>query len=184
MPDGHLPQPDEALRPQRLPLLSGGDLAAPSTFNLRRVLLHNPALAAAWSSFATHVLFNQSLPWRDREIAMLRIGWLNKANYEWCQHVKLARKAGLSDAEIKRVSAGDRAGWPAHEAAVLAAVDELFGESTVSDATWAALTAHYSTAQVLDLIYTIGQYNLVSWFLNATGVPLDEGLKDDARLNV
>lgn len=184
MRDDHLPQPDETQRPQRLPLLTGGKLDEPGTFNLSRVLQHNSKLADAWGGFSKHVLFNQSMPWRDREIAMLRIGWLNKANYEWCQHVKLGRRAGLSDAEIHRVSTGDRDGWPSHEAAVLAAVDELFEQSTISNETWAALNAHYSTEQVLDLIYTIGQYNLVSWFLNSTGVPLDDGLKDQAKLRV
>lgn len=172
-----------ANRPQRLPLIESEELKGPQVPNLRRVMEHHKVLNTAWGGFAKHVLADQSLPRRDRELAMLRIGWLNQANYEWCQHMRLARRAGVSDEEIVRISEGDRSGFVPHEAAVLTAVDELFEQSTISDATWAALTAHYTTEQVLDLIFTIGQYNLVSWFLNSVGVPLDEGLEAQAVVN-
>ena len=46
----------------------------------------------------------------------------------------------------------------------------------VSDAAWATLAKKYSTEQLMDAVFTVGQYNLVSWALNSFGVPLDDFL--------
>jgi alkylhydroperoxidase family enzyme len=116
------------------------------------------------------------LPVRDRELAILRIGWLNQAPYEWAQHVEIAKRAGINDADIERVQEGPKAGWVAHEAALLQAADDLFENSVISDSTWTTLAARYSTEQMMDIVFTIGQYNLVSWALNSFGVPLDDYL--------
>lgn len=163
-------------QPPRLAPIAPTDPDASGVPNLVKVLAHHPALQQAWRPFAQHVLFDQAMPRRDREIAMLRIGWLNGCEYEWKQHLRLARRAGVTGEEIQRIANGDLAGWSPAETAVLRAVDDLFANSTIDDQTWDALRANYDTEQVLDLIFTIGQYNLVSWFLNSVAVPLDEGL--------
>ena len=175
-------------RKQRIPFrdlgeLEGEDavLTAKNRFagrdlNLFRVLMHHPALVRRWSVFAGHVLHKQTLPLRERELLILRIGWLNQAEYEWAQHVEIAKRGGISEAEIEAIKAGPKGGWNAHEAALLQAADDLFERSVVSDATWAALGATYGTEQMMDVVFTIGQYNLVSWALNSFGVPLDDFL--------
>jgi alkylhydroperoxidase family enzyme len=143
--------------------------------------MNHPKLTRRWTVFAGHVLQKQTLPPRERELLILRIGWLNQAEYEWQQHVRIALKSGISAAEIERVKEGPRAGWNAQEAALLQAADDLFENSVVSDATWAALAARYSTEQLMDAVFTIGQYNLVSWALNSFGVPLeDDGSSKEA----
>jgi hypothetical protein len=38
------------------------------------------------------------------------------------------------------------------------------------------LSKKYSTEQLMDAVFTVGQYNLVSWALNSFGVPLDDFL--------
>jgi alkylhydroperoxidase family enzyme len=144
--------------------------------NIFRALMNHPKLTRRWTVFAGHVLHKQTLPVRERELLILRIGWLNQAEYEWAQHVEIAKRAGISEAEIERVKEGPQAGWSVHEAALLQAADDLFEHSVVSDATWAALAAKYSTEQMMDAVFTIGQYNLVSWALNSFGVPLDDFL--------
>ena len=144
--------------------------------NLFRVLMHHPDLTRRWTVFAGHVLQKQTLPPRDRELLILRIGWLNQAEYEWAQHVEIAKRSGISEAEIEHVKQGPAAGWGTEEAALLQAADDLFENSVVSDATWTALAARYSTQQLMDIVFTVGQYNLVSWALNSFGVPLDDYL--------
>lgn len=144
--------------------------------NLFRVMMHHPKLTKRWVVFAGHIMSKQTLSVRDRELVILRIGWLNQAPYEWAQHVEIAKRAGITDAEIERVKEGPKAGWNEHEAALLQAADDLFENSVLSDSTWATLTARYSTEQMMDLVFTIGQYNLVSWALNSFGVPLDDYL--------
>jgi 4-carboxymuconolactone decarboxylase len=144
--------------------------------NLFKVMMHHPELTRRWVVFAGHVLRKQTLPARERELLILRIGWLNQAEYEWAQHVEIAKRIGITEKDIERVKEGPKAAWPAEDSALLQAVDDLYEHSVVSDATWAALAARYSTAQMMDLVFTIGQYNLVSWALNSFGVPLDDYL--------
>ena len=129
-----------------------------------------------WTPFAGHILSKQTLPFRDRELLILRIGWLNQAEYEFAQHELIAKRGGLSDADIEWIKTGPGAGWNEKERALLQAADDLFENSVVSDATWATLSKSYSTEQLMDVVFTIGQYNLVSWALNSFGVPLDDFL--------
>ncbi|MBS0338517.1 MAG: carboxymuconolactone decarboxylase family protein, partial [Proteobacteria bacterium] len=84
------------------------------------------------------------------------------------------------DAEIEAVKAGPQGGWNEHEAALLQAADDLYNDSVVSDATWATLAKTCSTQQMMDMVFTVGQYNLVSWALNSFGVPLDDFLPREA----
>jgi 4-carboxymuconolactone decarboxylase len=86
-----------------------------------------------------------------------------------------ARRAGLTDQEILRIIKGPAAeGWSAFEATLLQAVDELYKDTFIGDATWNTLAKHYSEEQLMDLVFTVGQYNLVSMALNSFGVQLDE----------
>ena len=145
-------------------------------FNIFKVLANHPALVKRWTPFAGHILSKQTLPFRDREMLILRIGWLNQAEYEFAQHELIAKRGGVSDADIEWIKTGPGAGWNEKEAALLQAADDLFEHSVVSDATWATLSKSYSTEQMMDIVFTIGQYNLVSWALNSFGVPLDDFL--------
>ncbi|SJZ92862.1 Alkylhydroperoxidase family enzyme, contains CxxC motif [Enhydrobacter aerosaccus] len=146
-------------------------------FNIFKVLAHHPKLVKRWTPFAGHILGKQTLPFRDRELLILRIGWLNQAEYEFAQHELIAKRGGVSDEDIARIKEGPKAvGWSEKEAALMQAADDLYENSVVSDATWATLSKSYSTEQLMDVVFTIGQYNLVSWALNSFGVPLDDFL--------
>jgi alkylhydroperoxidase family enzyme len=162
-------------------LYDKGGLTAPdgSTLNIFATLAHHPRLLKRWLVFAGHVLAKSTLSPRDRELAILRVGVRCHSRYEFGQHVVIARRSDISDEEIERVKAGpDHPQWSRFDAALLRAVDELHDDSRISDATWAALAERYSTEQMLDLIFAIGQYHLVSFALNSAGVELDEGVPD------
>ena len=119
----------------------------------------------------------ETLPDKQREILILRIGWLCRAEYEWSQHVLIGKAVGLSEEEIDRISAGpDAPGWTEDDAALVRATDELHRDAFVSDATWAVLAKKWSVQQLMDVVFAVGQYNLVSMALNTLGVQLDEGL--------
>jgi len=175
-------------RKQRIPLrdlttLSGAeaDTAAKNRIggrdlNLFRVMMHHPDLTRRWTVFAGHVLQKQTVPPRERELLILRVGWLNQAEYEWAQHVEIAKRSGITEAEIERIRQGPGAGWNAHEAALLQAADDLFAHSVVSDQAWATLATRYSTEQMMDVVFTAGHYTLVCWAVNSFGVPLDDFL--------
>jgi alkylhydroperoxidase family enzyme len=176
-------------RKQRIPLRDLASMAAEDrtiveknamngqVFNIFKVLAHHPQLVKRWTPFAGHVLAKQTLSFRDRELLILRIGWLNQAEYEFAQHELIAKRGGLTDADIARLKEGPKAkGWNEKEAALLQLADDLHENSVASDATWATLAKSYSTEQLMDAVFTVGQYNLVSWALNSFGVPLDDFL--------
>jgi len=146
-------------------------------FNIFRTLAAHPKLLKKWMVFGNHILNKSTLPPRERELLILRVGWLCRAEYEWGQHVAIGKKAGLTDDEIERIKKGpDAPGWSEFDATLLRAADELRSQAFISDAVWDALAANYDMRQLLDLIFTVGQYNLVSMALNTLGVRLDEGV--------
>jgi len=146
-------------------------------FNIFRTLSNHPDLMRRWLVFGNHILGKSSLPVRERELLILRIGYLCQAEYEWGQHVLIARKAGISDDEIRAVQSGaDAENWSAADALLLRATDELHRDAHIGDATWRGLEQYYSQQQLMDLVFTVGQYNLVSMALNSFGVQPDPGL--------
>jgi 4-carboxymuconolactone decarboxylase len=174
------PLRDEELDAETLALLgatSGGVRRGP-ILNIFRTLAHHPKLLKRWLVFGGHVLGKSTLPARERELAILRIGWLCRAEYEWGQHAAIGRATGLTDDEIRRIAEGPGApGWSDFDAAILRAVDELHGDAFLSDASWKALAARWSTQQLIDFVFAVGQYNLVSMALNTLGVQLDPGVE-------
>ena len=146
--------------------------------NITRTLENHPALAEAWLTFARHILGGSTLPARDRELLILRIGFLCGSEYEWGQHTRIAKTVGVTDEEILRVIKGpDADGWAPFDSALLRAADELHSDSEVSDRTWNELATRYDTKQLMDTVFTVGQYNLVSMALRSFRVPLDEGVQ-------
>ena len=145
--------------------------------NIFRTLAHHPDLMRRWLVFGNHVLFKSTVPARERELVILRIGWLCEAEYEWAQHVRIGKEAGLNDEEIHRIKIGHSAkGWSPRDVLLLKATDELHKDACITDPTWAGLTQHYDTQQLMDIVFAIGQYNLVSMVLNTFGVQLDADL--------
>jgi alkylhydroperoxidase family enzyme len=166
------PLPDEQLDDETRVRFGSGP-----TLNIFRTLANHPGLMKRWLVFGNHVLGKSTLPAREREILILRIGWLCRSGYEWGQHVVIGQASGLSDDEIARIAAGpDAPGWSPEDRALLRAADELHGDAFIGDATWTELAARFSTQQLMDLVFTVGQYNLVSMALNSFGVQPEPGL--------
>jgi len=155
-------------------------LASRPDFNVYKTLAHDVDLYNRWSPLGRFVLDGSSLPPREREIVMLRMGWLCQSEYEWAQHARIAKaQAGLSNQDVHRIAEGPAAaGWSDFERTLLRMVDELRYDTMISDATWNALRAKYSVQQVIEALYTAAQYQLVSMALNTLGVQLDPGLED------
>ena len=150
--------------------------------NIFRTLAQHPKLFKRWLVFANHVLFKSTIPPRDREILILRTGWRCRAEYEWGQHVIIGKAAGLTDDEILRITDGPEApGWDPFDAALLRAADELLDDHFVSGETWKALAERYSTQQLMDAVFAVGQYTLVSMALNSFGIQLDPGVSGFPR---
>lgn len=168
-----------ALRPPepRHPLPErGGD--RPRGLNVLGTLARHPALARAFHTFNGHVLFASTLSARQRELLVLRVAAVREAEYEWAQHVVLAADAGLDAAEVAAIADGPGApGWSPLERAMLAAVDELVGEATIADGTWEALARDLDEQQLMDLVFTVGAYDLLAMAFRSFRVELDDDLR-------
>jgi alkylhydroperoxidase family enzyme len=116
--------------------------------------------------FGNHVLGKNTLPARSRELVILRIAWLAQAEYEWLQHVRIARRAGVSDDEIRTLGRPEPHGFDDDERSLLSATDQLFRAADLDDDGWKELRDRFTTEQLIDLVYTVGQYQTVAMVIN------------------
>jgi 4-carboxymuconolactone decarboxylase len=144
--------------------------------NVFATLAHHPQLLRRWSPLANHLLFKSSLPPRERELVIMRAGWMAGSPYEWGQHVVIARdQCGFSEADFRAIAAGSRdPHWQPAEAALLALAEQLYVQQFVEDDVWRTLTAHYDSRQLLEAVFTACNYTTLAWALNSLGVQLDE----------
>jgi alkylhydroperoxidase family enzyme len=154
-------------------------LASRPDYNIYKTLAHHPELYARWSGLGGFLLNGSSLPPRQREMLMLRMGWLCQSEYEWSQHARIATSTvGMKDEEIHRIAEGPMAkGWTDFERTLLRFVDELRYDAIVNDVTWRALRKVYTDQQMMEALFTAAQYQLVSMALNSLGVQLDPELR-------
>lgn len=156
------------------PIMEGIERNSGRILNIFRTLAHHPKLLKRWTVFGNHVLYGSTLPPRERELIILRTGYLCGSGYEWAQHAEIARRSGLSDVEIARIAVGpSSADWSDDDRVLLVATDELTDAKFISDATWTQLSVRWNSQQLLDIVFAVGQYTLVSMALNTFGVQLE-----------
>jgi 4-carboxymuconolactone decarboxylase len=157
----------EVLRPWRTP--------EGRIYNLFATFVKHPKLLRRWYPYGMHVMMKSTLSDRDREIVIMRIAYLNNADYEWGHHRMIANRIGLTDEDLARVIEGAEAdGWNDLDRMLIRAVDEMKVSASLSDEVYDGLADHYSEKQVMDLVHTYGAYNLVSTCLNVFGVQLED----------
>src|SRR4051812_12456768 len=116
-----------------------------------------------------------ALPRRETELVILRVAANCACAYEQRHHEHLARRAGLSAAEIGRVAQGpDGPGWSARDAALLRAADALHAERTIPDELWTVLRAEHSDVELIELCLLIGHYEMLAMTINGLGIQPDE----------
>lgn len=141
-----------------------------------RTFAMHPALSRAWSPRQNFILQHSPLIPRHREMLILRMGWNCRSEYEWAQHVGRVGRAREHGLEPRKIAEGPKAeGWQPIERTILTAADELFHDSTVSDATWSALASAFDTKWAMSALFTSSSYRAISMSLNTYGVQLEEG---------
>lgn len=138
-----------------------------------RTMIRHPEIFRCQMEMGT-ALFNGRIPPREREIAVLRIGWLCRAPYEWGQHVEIARRVGLTGEHIERARIGSNApGWTRHEAAIIRGVEELIEDKALSDGTWNTLAETWDEAQLIEFPMMVGQYVATAFVQNTLRIRLE-----------
>lgn len=166
-----VPRPDELRADVRdlLPLI-----AAPGREPARTmaVLARQPELLGPFLGWAAALALNGVLSHRDHELLALRVASNCQSEFEWFEHAEYARAAGLTDDEIAAAAASiDDGGWSDTERALLRAADELHVDCDVTDATWAVLAQTYAPAALVEILFVVGQYTMLSMMANAAGIP-------------
>ena len=140
------------------------------------ILIRHAELYKAHMEVAKQYLSDCEMDIRDRELAILRIGWLSRAPFEWGSHVKIAKRNGITSEEIARLIEGSSApGWSKRDRAIIRAVEELHSDSMISDDTWSNLQEFYNDKKLIEVVILAGQYKTVAYYQNSLRLPLPEG---------
>lgn len=149
-----------------------------SPVNLYKALGNHPGLVAAWTEFANAIRHGSGTSRALRELMILRAAQLARSDYEWAHHLRMARKAGVSDAQINELAQWrESKSFDAKERAALALTEGVMA-CDVSDAVHAEVKRHFSDAEFVELSLTAAFYAMVSRMLDAMRVELDADVKD------
>ena len=159
---------DDDARSAVSPLLPAERANARDAGNVVGTLVRNPALTRAYLEFNAHLLLRSTVSARMREVALLRAVHLRRSEYLWDHHVPIAQRAGLTLVEIDAIRRGQVV--EPIDQLVVRAVDEVEEASTVTDATWSQLREHFDEQQMLDLVFTIGCYQVLAVAVNVFGI--------------
>ncbi len=167
----------------RLPYLDKDDLPPADhdvlkrTINLYRLLAHNPAAARRFQGLGAYIRHDSQLDPRLRELAILQVGYLARADYEWSHHVKIGYDFGVSPDDIRALIAeteGRESDLEPMAKTVLRAAREMTLEGAASDATMSVLQSELALAEQIDLVMTIAFYNAVVRFLATMRIDVEE----------
>jgi alkylhydroperoxidase family enzyme len=146
--------------------------------NLYRCLANHPALVAAWTEFSKMLRHDTRTPRALRELVILRGGQLMRSEYEWAQHLPMARKAGVREAQIQNLSSWKTsAEFDEREKAALE-LAEAVTNGRVSDEVYARARRHFDEHDYVELAAVAAFYAMVGRMLDAMGVPLDEDVRN------
>jgi 4-carboxymuconolactone decarboxylase len=144
--------------------------------NLYRALGNHPALVGAWTEFAQSIRADTKTPRALRELMILRSGQVQKSEYEWAQHLRMARKAGVREAQIAALDDWRQSGeFDPQEKAALGLLEAVTA-GRMDDPTWEAAAGHFSREEMVELVLVSAFYSMVARVLDALRVQLDDDI--------
>lgn len=148
--------------------------------NSFRTLLNVPDLVDRTMTFHNYITRDSSLSPRVRDILMLRTAWLHGSDVIWRERAPLARQAGVTTEDLRKIAIGPTApGWDPFEANLLRVADQLFRNSFVNDAVYNVMAARYDTCHVMDAGLTVADVSSLSLLYNTLGVQPDDAPIED-----
>lgn len=146
--------------------------------NLYRALANHPRLVAAWTEFSKMLRYDTRTPRALRELVILRGAQLMRSEYEWAQHLAMARNSGVRESQVAALAQWRTSGeFDARERAALA-LAEAVAEGRVSDDVHAEAKRHFDDHDYVELAAVAAFYAMVGRMLDAMGVPLDADVRD------
>ena len=152
----------------------GGRVSGTNPPNLFLTMGRHRGLFRGWLRFAGRLMPGGKLPRRETELVILRVAHLRSCEYEFDHHVRLGRRAGVTETDLARVVEGPQAdGWSPRERAILTAVDGLHRNGDLDDTEWAALREHLDERRTVELLLLAGHYELLATFINTLRIEPD-----------
>lgn len=147
----------------------------PVQLNIFKLMAHAETNFRPLLRLGTSILGQQQLPAKLRELAILRVARLSRAEYEWVQHVPIAKAVGASDAQIAALERGDPTAecFDELERAVLRFTAEVVRDVGCSQATFEAVAKHLSSREIVELVLAIGFYMTVARLMEVAKIDLD-----------
>ena len=147
----------------------------PLPLNIFKMMAHAETNFRPLIALGTSILTEQQLSGRLRELAILRVARLSRAEYEWVQHVPIGKMTGLSDDAIAALARDDAgaACFDAVDRVVLAATDEIIRDGGPSDATFVALQQHFSAREIVELVLAVGFYMVMARLMISTRIDIE-----------
>ncbi len=132
------------------------------------------SLFRRWLWFAGALMPRGKLPREETELVILRVAHNSGSEYEWSQHERIGRRAGLSDEEIARVRQGPGVpGWSERQMLLLSAADEMHASGRIGDELWGQLSQAFDDVLLIELCMLIGHYEMLAMTLNSLQVEPD-----------
>lgn len=157
--------PGEALKGEHAPV------------NVLGVIAKSPKIFGPWLEYWVDSKLALKLSLRVQELIILRIAFLRKSDYVWGHHTLVAKEAGISEAEIQKITQPPKGNWEELEEAFLAGAEELLEGSDLSDATWNVIKKHCSDREIMDYMTVVTQYFFFTTVNKTFRIPLEEGLQ-------
>ncbi len=143
--------------------------------NLDRQLLHSAPVARGWNAYMGEIRTGGVLPGNLRELVILLVALCNRAPYEFAQHAPVALAEGVSQTQIDALAQwkGSRV-FSDLERDVLAYTEAMTLAVQVQQPVFDAMRRHFSDREVVELTATVAAYNMVSRFLEALQIEVED----------
>ena len=146
--------------------------------NLYKALGNHPRLVEAWTEFSKTLRHDTRTPRVLRELVILRGAQLMRSEYEWAQHLAMARKAGVTEAQIAALAAWKTSTlFDARTKAALALGEEVT-RGSVSDEVYREAMRHFDHHDYVEIALVAAFYAMVGRMLDAMGVQLEPEFRD------
>lgn len=161
--------------------------------NIFRTLAHAETAFRPFLRFGGAVLGQMSLDPVVRELAILAVAKEAEAEYEWVQHVAIAKHLGVTDAQIGalaeadacapegadgRIAAASETGGifnGAQQAAIELAAAVVRGPH-ISDDLYDCIRAQFSEREIVELLLAIGDYLMLARVMTILELDIDEAV--------
>ena len=143
---------------------------------LFKCMTHSPGATRAFQGLGGYLRHKSRLDPRLREIAILAVGWITQAPYEWSHHVKIGQDFGVSEDDIRGVIAackGEASSLEPVALLIVKAAGEITNGLAVTDDTFAALQKHFDNECLTDLVITMAFYNAVVRYLGSMRIDVE-----------